>query len=151
MARPDLAMKAMRRILSRVETELAEEAEHVEHQRIRREDRLYQIRARHGARHAAQAAIGVKPPTHNYGSVVEKRRLQGSASTPALVPHDVDSQHMNAAAMDKAAHLNRPVPGMSVAVPEGASDADLAGLASSRAQSASSAGLCLPHRCRCGM
>ena len=74
VARPDLALVAMRRILGRVESELAQEAEHKERQRIKREDRLEKIRARHGARHEFQRKIGVVPPTHGYAENLEHRQ-----------------------------------------------------------------------------
>ena len=48
------------------------EAEHLDHQRIRREERLEKIRARHGERHKFQMKIGVRPPTHEYASKLEK-------------------------------------------------------------------------------
>ena len=68
IARPDLALDAMRRILSRVDKELSDAASLEDDQQQRREMRLDALRTRHEQRHEAQRRIGVLPPTHAYGA-----------------------------------------------------------------------------------
>ena len=68
------------------------EAEVREKQRLRREDRLESIRARHEKRHEAQLKIGVQPRNHSFGRQLENRRrkqeeagrLSESLSMPSL-------------------------------------------------------------------
>lgn len=89
IARPDLALVAMKRILGRVEGELEQEAAQREQLRLRREDRLARIRLRHGERHEAQRKLGVVPPTHSLGSALEQRRqLQGVHTATGIVEGD---------------------------------------------------------------
>lgn len=111
VARPDLALAAMRRILGarrsaanksaankdtrahqasrsiplmyagRVEAELAQEAEVRESQRLRREDRLASIRARHEKRHEAQRMLGIEPRRHLLGKHLKQRSQIQSAGS----------------------------------------------------------------------
>ena len=95
IARPDLALVAMRRILGRVEGELAQEAAMREQQRLQREDRLVQIRARHLTRYEAQKKIGVVPPQHMYDTVLKQRtRRVASPTEQGGVHGDEDEQQL---------------------------------------------------------
>ena len=133
MARPDLALVAMRQILGRVEAELLQEAAQQEQQRIRREDRLAHIRARHDARHEAQRKIGVLPPNHSLGSLLEQRRMQ--QETAVGVPssseccnanrREVDEQGAASSDMETAHHLQRPERHAKLTIAASASENDL--------------------------
>ena len=133
IARPDLALVAMRRILGRVEGELAHEAAIREHQRLQREDRLIQIRARHSSRHEAQMKIGVVPPRHVYNTVLkQRRRLNGSSSASSFRRFEGDEggddleEELPDMGGGVRAQLARPSScgGLSVELPGGADPSD---------------------------
>ena len=132
IARPDLALAAMRRILTKVESELVEEAENKERLRMKREDRLARIRQRHVERHEAQRKIGIEPINHKHAKILEKRKqaLLTSSSSQSL-PGLVSS--------GSATGINghRPAP---LTMLPGSSAASLGGPASPGARSISSAG-----------
>lgn len=79
IARPDLALVAMRRILTKLEGELLEEAEATERLRLKREDRLARIRQRHADRHEAQRQLGIEPINHKYAQKLEVRQRSEAA------------------------------------------------------------------------
>jgi hypothetical protein len=88
VARPDLALDAMRRILSRRENELARDADAQERRRLQRLERLDLLQQRHGQRHEEQRKIGVVHKEHSYALRLEQRRRMRDIQTCNESSHD---------------------------------------------------------------
>ena len=86
VVRPDLALTAMQRILSRIEKEEQAELDRRQALQDTRQERLARLRQRHMQRHHAQQAIGVKEPQgvrkdFNQKSMVRLQRSASAASS----------------------------------------------------------------------
>ena len=92
VVRPDLALTAMQRILSRIEKEEQAELDRRQALQDTRQERLARLRQRHMQRHHAQQAIGVKEPQgvrkdFNQKSMVRLQRSASAASSAEQSQH----------------------------------------------------------------